>query len=113
MRLNVFRGSFLTIFALAMPYGNAATYSDGFEAATINSFWQLAAGGTGTATIVNSPVHSGTQALQLAQSSTFPNYVGLVHDFGSDVQGSVSVWANNGNNPNAELAVADSAGNAA
>src|SRR6516162_9739633 len=65
----------------------AQTYTDGFEGAFISSFWTPLR--SGTATLTNSIAHSGSQSLQLSNSS---GDILLHHDFGGEQTGSVSVW---------------------
>src|SRR5579871_5127416 len=82
---------FLAALVLARGFAlNAQTFTDGFEAATIDPFWTLT--GPGSATLTASVAHSGSQALQLTASSTYPWQASALHDYGSDVPGTASVW---------------------
>src|SRR5689334_17830695 len=80
------------VLAIA-PSAMCQTFTDGFEGTSISSFWgPEVPPGPGTASLTTDVVHSGAQALKLAQSPVFPNYIGLTHDFGAQGTGSVSVW---------------------
>jgi len=68
----------------------AQSFSDGFEGPQISSFWT--ASGPGTAGVTNVVSHTGSQSLQLTSVAAFPWHSSLIHDFGSDQTGSVSVY---------------------
>jgi len=83
------------LVAVALASGftlNAQTFTDGFEAATLDPYWTIIQG-PGTATLTNSEIHSGSEALQLTSTSSFPSNAAIAHDYGSDLSsGSFSVW---------------------
>ena len=91
------------LFALALAVtvcssaarADPISFSDNFEAPTINPFWQLSTN-SGSATLSNSPVHDGNQAIQFntfATTSPLGMFVVLSHTFAAPVFGRVSVWA--------------------
>ena len=65
---------------------SAQAFTDGFEEATINSFWTVDMSAGGSAALTASPNHSGNQSL----AAFWP--VGVKHDYGSPQTGSLSVW---------------------
>jgi hypothetical protein len=71
-------------------------FTDGFEGASLNPFWTLEAGAPGNVTLTTETAHSGSQSLKLEAVSTYPWLAGVVHDYGSDQFGSVSVWVQTG-----------------
>ena len=71
----------------------AQSFSDGFEGAFLSPVWTVI--GPGTAVLTNNYAHSGVQSLQTSTSSSYPYSVQLIHDFGLDVTGSVSVYLHN------------------
>jgi hypothetical protein len=82
------RFSVVLALVVAIP-AMATTYTDGFEAPTINPFWTLT--GPGTATLTQAVAYSGVQSVQLTAAPTFPWDINLIHSFGSQLSGSISV----------------------
>ena len=79
------------ILLLMASAGMAGTlFSDGFEGAAINPFWNVS--GPGTATLTNSLAQAGSQSVQLTLSPTFPWEATLSHSFSGNQYGSVSVY---------------------
>ena len=74
------------IFGLSAA--RAGTIFDGFEGASISPFWTVV--GPGTVTLSNAVAFAGTQSVEIV--SNFPQLDELTHDFGTDWQGSVSVY---------------------
>ena len=74
------------IFGLSAA--RAGTIFGGFEGASISPFWTVV--GPGTVTLSNAVAFAGTQSVEIV--SNFPQLDELTHDFGTDWQGSVSVY---------------------
>jgi|SRR5579871_119748 len=87
---NVLIGLFAVMTGLCSLSARADSFTDGFEGSSIDPFWTLT--GPGTATLTNTMAHSGAQSVELTASTSFPWAINMVHDFGSDQTGSVSVW---------------------
>ncbi|MEO8656916.1 MAG: NHL repeat-containing protein [Bryobacteraceae bacterium] len=75
---------------MAPSSSSAQTYTDGFEAPSVSSFWTLI--GPGTAVPTTASAYRGKQSVQLTLSQTFPWNATLLHDFGTLHNGSVSVY---------------------
>lgn len=68
-----------------------SSYADGFEAAVLNAFWTPDLF-NGTATVGNTQVHNGTNALILQTTSGGQKNLFLRHAFGKLQYGKVSAW---------------------
>ena len=73
----------------------AFTFSDGFEGASIDSFWSIWNTFNGGAILSNQQAHTGSQSLDLF-STGFGGYghsnIQLEHNFAEAMQGSYSIW---------------------
>ena len=87
-------GSLVALWLAPWAMADPITYTDGFEGASLSSFWTPL--GPGSATLTTAAAHSGSQSLYIATSSTYPWYLDLFHDFGSEQTGSVSVYVKSG-----------------
>lgn len=86
----------IVTFGLCLaPMAATTTATDGFEGGSLNSFWSLEPG-PGMVTLTTDAAHSGSQSLKIGASSTYPWYGGVIHDFGSEQFGSVSVYVQTG-----------------
>jgi len=84
-----------TVFALVpAASGDTLTYSDNFEASTLNSFWAVNQQ-LGTVSLSTNQNHtpSGSQSVEFAPSSTSGQHdMSLTHTFSTETQGDYTVW---------------------
>lgn len=84
----------ITCFLLASTaLAYAGSYSDNFEAPTINSFWTVTQQ-YGVVSLTNAFNHTpgGNQSLQFSSTGGGQREIGISHQFGSPVKGDFSVW---------------------
>src|SRR2546423_14138461 len=79
----------LVVFAVSSV--SAGVITDGFEGASISPIWTIT--GPGNAPLTTASPNSGSQSVRLQPVSTFPWFVTLTHDFGSQQTGTVSVYS--------------------
>jgi hypothetical protein len=81
-------------FAVAATTAQAATYAptffDGFEAPGFSSYWAVS--GVGSAAPSNLSAFAGAQSAHLQVSSSFPWFVTMTHDYGTSLDGVISVY---------------------
>lgn len=71
---------------------SAAQFSDNFEAAALNSFWEPYQT-AGLVSISTDRTHTGSRSLALSSSSlNVQKNIGVIHNFGQHVHGTFSVW---------------------
>jgi hypothetical protein len=77
---------------LAQTASAAITFTDGFEAATLDPFWSTSQV-SGSVGFSQTQFHEGVQALQLSSTyETGQKYIWVTHTFAEPVFGDVSVW---------------------
>ena len=69
----------------------AQSYSDNFEAATINPFW-VPFQQNGTLALSTDQSHSGLQSVKLSATTSGQKNVSLAHTFPQPIKGTLSVW---------------------
>jgi hypothetical protein len=95
MKLKTTHHLLLAITFSLAPLSAAVPFTDGFETGALNPFWTIEPG-PGFVSMTTQAAHSGAQSLKLEASTVYPWVAGVLHDYGSDVFGSISVWAQTG-----------------
>ncbi|HUS36038.1 MAG TPA: hypothetical protein VM680_11870, partial [Verrucomicrobiae bacterium] len=74
------------------PQSLAAQFSDNFEAAALNSFWEPYQT-AGVVSISTDRTHSGSRSLALTSFNlSVQKNIGVIHNFGQQVHGTFSIW---------------------
>jgi len=88
---NAVASAFLLASVSLVTQAAVITYSDSFESPTINPFWTVTQS-NGTVAPSADVSHSGVQSAKFTSASGGQRSMRLVHDFGTQVQGTFSVW---------------------
>ena len=94
MRHTTFTCVALTVLLIGAGRANGGglTYTDGFEAPTLNPFWSTSIQ-SGSIALSTGQAHSGNQSVQLSSTDTgVTKSIQLFHDFSTPVYGVTSVW---------------------
>lgn len=79
--------------ACALVAGDPAEFSDGFEAATLNSFWSIRQDAGSITFPSTTQVHSGQQSVQFnSVADAGQKTIELKHTFAAPQYGTASVW---------------------
>jgi len=93
MKKQLLIGLAMAMFLLGTVLNaNALTFSDDFEAQSLDPFWTTINQDYGTVSLSSDQVHSGAQSAKFSSTNGVQRNIWLRHKFSDVIKGNVSVW---------------------
>lgn len=83
---------FCLLLVNSLANAGTITFSDDFEAQSIDPFWANISQQYGTVSLSSDQAHSGSQSAKFSSTSGGQRYIWLKHEFPNVMEGNVSVW---------------------